>query len=92
MEHKKIPTTKDVWQAIRTAHGDALGVFASFSNPDGMFMGFSGRGEMMTEYGFHGADCPIIGAETTWDIDEEVSGKRSNEQTRYWLCVAIEST
>lgn len=89
MEHKRITTTKEVWQAIRHAHGGEMGVFSSFSNPDGEFMGFSGRGEMMTEWAINGADFPIIGAQTTWDIDELDRSVKSNEQTRYWLCVAV---
>ena len=89
MEHKRHPTTYEVWKAIKAAHADDLQVFASFSNPDGQFMGFSGRGEMMTEYGIRGSDCAIMGARTTWEISYE--GERGPEHHIYWLCLPIES-
>ena len=36
-----------------------------------------------------GADCPLFGASTTWDIsrDEDFGiNFRTNQQTEYWLC------
>lgn len=63
MEWKKIPTSPEVWAAIRARHCDEMVVFSSYSS----------NGRMETSYGFKGHDYPIIEACTTWDIDSEKS-------------------
>ena len=87
MNHKKHTTTPEVWRAIKAEHGKELQVFSSFSNPDGEFMGFSGRGEMMTEYGFPGSEVPLIGIRTTWEISE--NREHGPESHQYWLCTPV---
>jgi hypothetical protein len=81
---KRIPTTEEVWIAIRKAHGPELRVFSSFSDPEGMYNGHT-RGEMVTAYGFDCADYPIMEARTTWDIDRSQSYTRVNEKHGHWL-------
>jgi hypothetical protein len=44
---------------------------------------------METTYGLHGADCPLIGARTTWEIGE--NNNRTNKRTEYFL-LAIEKS
>jgi len=77
---------KDYWPSQCTLK--RLEVFSSYSNPTGND-GFSAQSQMMTEYGFNGADTPIIGARTTWD-DAGENYSRINEKHEYWLCVAKE--
>ena len=91
MEHKKIPTTPEVWAAITARHRDDLVVFSSFSAPDGDYYGNHEEGRIMTEYGFKNADCPLIGADTRWDIDHDKPYNRINERHQYWLCAPIDS-
>jgi hypothetical protein len=90
-EYKKIVTTAEVWAVIRARHHEQLKVFSSFSAPEGDHYGNPNEGRMMTEYGFDGADCPLIGADTRWDIDSEKPHKRINERHEYWLCLPIDS-
>ena len=89
-EHKKIATTPEVWAVIRARHHKDLEVFSSYSAPNGDQYGNADEGRMMTEYGFSGADCPLIGADTRWDIDREIPHKRLNERHEYWLCLPID--
>jgi hypothetical protein len=94
-EWTRWPTSRAVFDAIRNEHMTRLRVFSSFSNPEGGYMGFSGRGEMETEWGLEGTDYPILGANTTWDIFDEydpTTGQRKvgERSTTYWLCIAIE--
>jgi len=91
MDYKKIPTTPEVWAVIKARHHNDLMVFSSYSAPDGDQFGNHDEGRMMTEYGFVNADCPLMGADTRWDIDREKPNKRLNERGEYWLCVPIDS-
>lgn len=86
MDYKKIPTTPEVWAVIRARHHKEMDVFSSYSAPGGDEFGNQCEGRMMTEYGLDGADCPLIGADTRWDIDHEQPHKRINERHEYWLC------
>lgn len=90
MEYKKVQTTPEVWAAIKLSHGPTLAVFSSYSAPDGDPNGNLDEGRMMTEYGFRNAACPLMGADTRWDIDRETPYKRVNERHEYWLCVPID--
>jgi len=91
-DYLKIPTSPEVWAVIRSRHGKEMGVYSSFSDPDGTFNGGPGeRGEMQTAWALPGADFPIIEARTTWDIDPEQPHKRINERSEYWIIAAKES-
>jgi hypothetical protein len=83
---KRIKTTPEVGRAICQAHKDTLMLYGSFSNPDGGFMGFSGRGEMMSQYSFDGI-VPFIELRTTWEIETPEQIERVNEVHEYWLFV-----
>jgi hypothetical protein len=88
IEYKKIPTSAEVWAAIKARHPE-LKVFRSYSAPEGDSFGNPDECKMMTEYGFDGCACPIIGAETTWDKSHD-KPYRLNERCSYWVCVAID--
>lgn len=90
MDYRKMPTTPEVWGAIMLAHREKLVVFSSFSNPTGDSHLGNGRPEMFTEYGFRDADCPLIGARTTWERGEK-EWDRVNEDRVYWLCLPLEA-
>ena len=86
-EHKKIPTSAEVFAVIMAAHRKDLGVFSSYSNPTGSD-GLTNTPQMFTEWGFRGSDFPLIGHESRW----EKGGKdheRVNEENTYWICVGI---
>jgi len=91
MEYKKTPTTPEVWAVIKARHHKDLMVFSSYSAPDGDRFGDPDQGRMMTEYGLVNAGCPLMGADTRWDIDREKLHKRINERHEYWLCVPVDS-
>lgn len=81
-------TTPEVWAVIRARHGTQMKVHSTFSDPHGDFMGGgSGQGRMETVYGLAGADFPLIGARTTWDIGEK-EHERLNQHTKYFLMIA----
>jgi len=85
--HNSIPTSPEVWAVIKARHGPNLKVYASFSDPEGTFMGRDGtEGRMETSYALPGADFPLMEARTTWRIDPD-SRKRHDEKHEYWLCV-----
>ncbi len=88
MEHKKVETSPEVWAVIRARHPE-LKVFNTYSAPEGDHFGNPNVCKMMTEYGFNDSDCPIIGAETTWDRNPN-GHERLNEKHQYWLCLPIE--
>lgn len=90
--YKRIPTTYDVFKAITTNHSsdDKFHVFSSCSEPDGGY-GSPDKCRMMTEYGFSGCDCPVVGAETTWEKNPEDEYDRINQKYSYWLCSKIEN-
>jgi hypothetical protein len=85
MSHENLPTSAEVWAVLKARHHSELQVYSSFSDPEGSM---SGRARMETEYCLPGADYPLMGARTVWDI-ECGSHKRLNEQHEYWLCVPI---
>lgn len=80
MEHKKIPTTNEVWACIRIAHPE-LKVFSTSSRPD--------EGYMFTAYCLPNMDYPLIAADTTWERGEK-DYERVNEQHKFWLCIALD--
>lgn len=90
MEYKKIATTLEIWRAIREAHKHDMSVFSSYSAPCGDSFGDPSQSVMMTEYGFKGADCPLIGARTTWDYSHSDESSRNNESTEYWFCLPLD--
>ncbi len=81
----KVPTTREVWRAIKAAH--ALRLYSSFSDPTGTFQGGPGEvGVMETGYSLNVADdFPILFARTTWQIKDD--GTRHNEKDEFWLCI-----
>lgn len=82
--HQCLPTTAEVWAVIHARHSDDLKVFSSFSDPTGTAVGGDGiHGRMETVYGIAGADYPLIGARTTWDIGD--NNERKNKRTEYFL-------
>lgn len=79
-----IETSAEVWAVIHARHKDQLKVFSSFSDPGGTQFGGPGiEGRMETCYGIDGADYPLIGARTTWEIGD--GGQRRNERSVYYL-------
>lgn len=94
MNRTKIPTSAEVWAVIKARHGNELVVFATYSAPDGDHYGNPQQGVMKTEYGLPGADYPLMGACTTWDIVPagNVYDRRQNERTEYWLCVNMKDS
>lgn len=88
--YKRIPTSAEVYAVLRARHGKEMGVYSSFSDPDGSFNGGS-VGCMETEWAIKGSDTPILSARTTWEIDPEATYKRINEQNEYWLCYPTRS-
>lgn len=86
MEHRRIYTSAEVYAVIMARHRQQLKVFSTYSAPEGDSS--LNRGIMLTEWGFDGEDYPIVGAETTWDIDQERPYLRNNEKHWYWLCIA----
>ena len=85
-DYRKIPTSAEVWAAIKAKHPE-LRVFSSYSASDGDPYGNPNKCTMMTEYGFDGCGCPLMGAETTWYKNyDELSDKKHV----YWLCVPVD--
>ena len=84
-DYKRVPTSQQVWAAIRARHPD-LRVFGSYSAPCSD-NGDTRKGRMVTSYGLDIGDYPIIEAQTTWDIDNDAPQKRVNERHQYWLCL-----
>jgi hypothetical protein len=85
-EHRRIPTTPEVWAVVHASHPD-LSVFGTISHPDGDPMGNPDQCRMLTEYGFSREDYPLIGTEVRWNRAE---GRKESETRTYWLCVAKE--
>jgi len=79
-------TSAEVWAVIHARHKEQLKVFGSFSDPTGTSFGGPGmEGRMETTYGLKGADYPLLGARTIWDILE---GRPSSEMNEYFLIIA----
>lgn len=81
MSWTKLPTTYEVWCAIKAANYDSLSVFESYTDPERT---------AYTVFGIKGADFPLMGAESTWHV-EHYSGvpRRVNEEHEYFLCVNV---
>jgi hypothetical protein len=80
-----IETSAEVWAVIQARHSDQLTVYSSFSDPSGGLMGGGVHGRMETVYAVAGADYPLIGARSTWDITDE--GGRENKRHDYFLMI-----
>lgn len=79
-----LTTSPEVWAVIHARHKDDLKVFSSFSDPQGTQFGGGGTlGRMETCYGIDGADYPLIGARTSWDIGD--NNERKNIRTEHYL-------
>ena len=85
IDHTRTITSAEVYSVIWARHSHALTVFTAYSAPDGDPYGDPSQCEMMTEWGFKDAACPIIGHRKSWVKD-------SDEATtfEYWLCVPEE--
>ena len=89
-DRRKVGTSAEVWAVIKARHPELV-VFSSYSAPDGDQWGDPEKCTMMTEYGFSGADFPIIGAETTWTKNHDKPYERTGQIHEYWLCIGIDS-
>jgi hypothetical protein len=78
MDYRTIETSPEVWAVIRARHSELV-----------PFGTASYECDMFTSYGFPGADFPIMESRTTWEPDGQFPYKRTNEQSRYWLCIPI---
>ena len=87
-EHNRVSTTFEVYKSVRVFHPE-LQVFATYSAPEGDTFGDPDECVMSTEYGFKGEDFPIVGCKTTWGKNPDKPEERLNEETKYWLCVAV---
>jgi len=92
----KVPTTVEVYRLLLTTHQHQLSVFETDSDPEGYYTGRR-QGQMMTVWGLKGADAPLFGAESKWDILRTQPGDASwpvqgriNEKHEYWLCKPLE--
>lgn len=65
---KWIKTDKHVYGAIYREHHESFMVFGSFSNPTPSEIQF--KCEMLTEWGFKGADFPLIKCVNRWDHED----------------------
>ncbi len=94
MDHKKIETTKAVYNAIYSTHKGKLKCFESYSASGGDYLGGNmSVGKMYTGWGFENSDVPILAIESEWEIkgvDWQERMKRYNEKHTYWLCIGIE--
>lgn len=87
-DYKKIPTSAEVWLAIKERHPELV-VFDSYHKEYGYAHGNPDKCMMQTAHGFIDSDYPIIYAEKTWDKPKKVFDKKLNENCKYWLCVGI---
>jgi hypothetical protein len=78
-EGRWIQTDKHVFGAIFREHKNDLVSFAGFSNPSPSDL--SETPQMMTEWGFRGADFPLIKLETKW----EHGRREATESSRYFI-------
>ena len=90
MDRRKIETSAEVWAVIKARHHKDLIVFGTVSCPDGDPNGNSCEGYMYTEYGFRDSGCPLMAAESRWDINHDDPYARNNERHQYWLCAPVE--
>lgn len=80
MRHQ-IETSAEVWAVIKARHHKDLTVFGTLSDPDGEY----GQCQMYTEYGFKGADVPMMAANTMWEKHPIRRHERVDEVTEYLL-------
>lgn len=91
MPYRKIETTYEVYATLLRNFDGRLGVYESFSNPDGYAFGGGGReGEMFTKWGFKHATIPLMEAQTNFELEYytvmgEFVSRRINERHQYWL-------
>ena len=69
-----IETDKHVYGTIYREHHEEFGVFGSFTDTEGCREGGNGKPQIYTEWGFKGADCPII---------RSIGTKENREQKQY---------
>ncbi len=89
MTFKKIPTTEEVWKAIRAAHPELV-PFGGFSDVDGYYSGLRTEASIETTFGFPEADVTILAIKSSWQkhkLDAVTNGYRNDE---YWLCVGMD--
>lgn len=80
-------TSAEVWAVLFARHGDELEPISSFSDPTGTFAGGTGdQGRMETCYRLRGADLPLLGVRTTWDIGK--NDEQINKRHQYFLIIA----
>lgn len=86
--YRAVETSPEVYFVIQARHADQMGVFSSFSAPDGNHELGVYNGRMETTWGIRGTDYPIIGAKKEWDLEWNQNKKcneRKNEKTIYYL-------
>ena len=70
-------TTPEVYAVIRAIHHKDLGVFGTYTDPDGRsYEWSSGHPEIMTEWGFRNAENPLI----------KIIQKKEHESDKEWQC------
>ena len=90
-DYRQIPTTVEVYLAIKKAHPNLV-VYGSYSAPDGDHFGNPSQGVMETSFGFRNGDYPILYVKTTWDIDRSQPHHIPSETHEYWLCHGIKES
>lgn len=83
---KWVRTDKHVYGAIYREHNKELTTFASFSNPTPSYI--QHKCEMLTEWGFKGADYPLIKAVTRWDHEN----RDATEEHAYYIAAPVKDT
>lgn len=78
---KWFPTDKHVFGVIFREHKPELTTFSSFSNPEPSEL--SSEPQMMTEWGFKGADAPLIKHRVYW----EHGNREMTELHEYWIAI-----
>jgi hypothetical protein len=82
-----VPTSSGVFDAIQSCHPD-MKVFSSMSDPKGTAFGGSGELSVMeTTWGLPGADFPLVGMRSTWNLNSE-GDRHGNGEHQFWLIVA----
>lgn len=89
--HKRSPITEAHYWRLYKENEEKLVLFSTISDDGGFFN--PDTGQMMTEWGFSGDDCPYIGIHEKWDIewgeDSLYRSKRNNVRVTHWLCIPI---
>ena len=66
-----VETTAEVYRAIYSQHGKDFGVHGSFTDMDGTHPVGFGKPTILTEWGFRGADEPLIKSIGTKENEED---------------------